>query len=452
MVSSIANSLGFGSGIDTVALVNDLAAASRLPKVQRFDALAQANQARISALAQARSDLDGFSKSLSALAAGGSLQSQPSASDTAILDAQAKPGARVGAFSGQIEVTRLARGQTLASAFTATANDPVGEGTLRLTVGGIDHDIVITAANNSLSGLAAAFNAKNSGVTASVVSDTAGVRLVLKGPTGEINNFTVAEVGGPTALAAYTSAQLTQVQTALDANFIIDGLAYTRPSNSIGDVMPGVSLTLKRAAIGTPVSMGVTRPSTTLKTTLQDFVGVYNELQASLSAARSATGGDSALRTLARRLSALVSQSVTSYDPNSLSGVGIKTNRDGSLVLDFAIFDRVMAANPDAVEAIFAPTRDGTRTALTDPGIGGALDAIKAEATATNGPLASLSSRLTKEAAAIAANRSKMEAREVAYRARLERQFGGMDSRLGALKATQSYLDQQIKQWNQSGN
>ena len=132
--------------------------------------------------------------------------------------------------------------------------------------------------------------------------------------------------------------------------------------------------------------------------------------------------------------------------------MGIKTNRDGSLMLDAAMFDRVVAANPDAVEAIFAPTRNSTRTALTDPGIGGALDAIKTEATAANGPLSSLSSRLSKEAALIAANRSKMEARETVYRARLERQFGGMDSRLSALKATQSYLDQQIKQWNQSGN
>ena len=424
METSIANSLGFGSGIDTRALVNDLATASRLPKVQRFDALAQANTARVSAVAQARSDLDGFSTSLTALIASGTLQSQPSVSDSTIFDAKANPGARVGAFSGQIEVTLLARGQTLASAFTAAATDAVGEGTLRLTINGVDHDIVITAANNSLNGLASEFNAKNSGVTASVVSDTAGVRLVLKGPTGDANNFTVAEVGGPTALAAYSSAQLNIVQSALDANFTVDGLAYTRPSNSIGDVVPGVTLTLKRAAIGTLVSMGVNRPGATLKTTVQDFVSVFNELHASLKAATTATKGDGALRTLERRLSALVSQAVTSYAPASLSGIGLRTNRDGSLALDSAVFDRVVAANPDAVEAIFAPTRDATRTALTDPGIGGALDAIKAEATAANGPLSGLNSRLSKEASLIAVNRSKMEARETVYRARLERQFG----------------------------
>lgn len=64
MVQSIASSLGFGSGIDTVALVADLAAASREPKIKRLDSLAAANQAKISALARARSDLEGFATSL----------------------------------------------------------------------------------------------------------------------------------------------------------------------------------------------------------------------------------------------------------------------------------------------------------------------------------------------------------------------------------------------------
>jgi flagellar hook-associated protein 2 len=45
-----------------------------------------------------------------------------------------------------------------------------------------------------------------------------------------------------------------------------------------------------------------------------------------------------------------------------------------------------------------------------------------------------------------------METREAAYRARLERQFGTLDSRLSALKATQSYLEQQVKVWTNDGN
>src|SRR3546814_19551067 len=65
MVSSIANSLGFGSGLDVKQLVTDLSNASREPKIARVTELTQTKQTRISALAQARADLDGFADSLS---------------------------------------------------------------------------------------------------------------------------------------------------------------------------------------------------------------------------------------------------------------------------------------------------------------------------------------------------------------------------------------------------
>ncbi|MFM9977151.1 MAG: flagellar filament capping protein FliD [Sphingomonadaceae bacterium] len=451
MIPSIANSLGFGSGIDVRQLVSDLAAASRAPKAARFDARAQAVQASISAVAQARADLDGFATSLSALIAGGTLQSQPIVSDATVLDARAKSNASIGALSAQIEVTRLARGQTLASGFLAASTDPVGVGALTLTMNGRDFSIAITAANDSLDGLASAINGAGSGVTATVASDTAGVRLVLKGPTGAVNNFTIAQASGSTTLDRFTSAQLTPVQTALDANFTVDGLTYTRPNNVVDDVIAGVSFTMKKVAAGTLVNLGVARPGDTLKTTLANFVSVFNELKASLNEARSATKGDQAIGSLERQLAQLVSKSVTSGSgPQSLSAIGVKTNRDGTIMLDEAVFTRAYAADPNAVEAIFVPPRDATRTALTDPGIGGAFEALKSAATGTTGPLTGVSSRLGKEAAAIAVDRQRMEARETAYAARLERQFGSVDARVGALRATQSYLDQQIKLWTQS--
>ncbi len=451
MISSVAYSLGYGSGIDVGKLVTDLAAASRNPKVARFDTRAQAVQSSISAVAQARADLEGFSSSLAALVAGGTLQSQPRVADPSILDAKAIVGARLAGFSGEVEVTQLARGQTLASGFVAAASDPVGQGTLTLTVGTTPYAIAIGAANDSLTGLATAINDARSGVTASVVNDTAGARLVLKGPSGVPSAFTLSSSDAGLSTFAYPGA-MTLVQAAQNAEFKVDGLAYSRASNSVADVVPGVALTLKKTAVGTPIAIGVTRAGDTLKTTLADFVAVFNELKGNVANARTATRGDQAMRTLDRQLSALVSQSVTSGSPASLSAIGVKTNRDGTIGFDEATFNIAYARDPDAVEAIFSPTRDATRTAITDPGIGGALAALKTAATATNGALASLSTRLGKEASALATDRARMEARETAYKARLEAQFGNVDSRVGALKATQSYLDQQIKIWTRSND
>jgi flagellar hook-associated protein 2 len=451
MISSVAYSLGYGSGIDVAKLVTDLAAASRDPKVARFDARTQAVQTSISSVARARADLEGFSTSLATLVAGGTLQSQPSVADPSILDAKATVGARLAGFSGEIEVTQLARGQALASGFVAAASDPVGQGTLTLTVGSTPFAIAIGAANDSLTGLAAAINDARSGVTASVVTDTAGARLVLKGASGAPSAFTLSSNDPGLAGFAYPGS-MTLVQAAQNSAFTVDGLAYSRPSNVVADVVPGVSLTLKKVAIGTPVTIGVTRAGDTLKTTLTDFVSVFNELKASIATARTATRGDQAMRTLDRQMAQLVSQAVTSGTPASLSAIGVKTNRDGTIMFDEAAFGAAYARDPDAVEAIFSPTRDATHTALTDPGIGGALAALKTAATATNGALAGLTSRLGKEASALASDRARMEARETAYKARLEAQFGNVDSRVGALKATQSYLDQQIKVWTRSND
>lgn len=453
MVQSIASSLGFGSGIDTVALVADLAAASREPKIKRLDALAAANQAKISALAKARSDLDGFATSLSEVVNSGDLRSQPIVSDSSALTATATSGVRLGNLAAEIEITQLARAQTVYSAFVAPT-DPVGQGGLTLAVGGQNYALSIGPGNDSLQGLADAINATGSNVRANVIMDGTNARLVLKGQTGVAQSFSLtADAGADPALDRFAygsvSGQMTLGQSSVDATFKIDGVAYTRPSNSVNDVLTGVVLTLKKAAVGIPVAISSTRPTETIKQTVADFIAVFNTLKNDVAAARRENGGDSAMRLFDQQLNALITKSVTS-DPNinSLSDIGIAFNKTGTVSVDETKLAAVLAANPDAVEAMFNPLRDGSHDIVTDPGISLTLQSIKTQATASNGALEALRSRLEKAAAQIVDNRTKVETREDAYRARLEKQFGSMDARIGALRATQSYLEQQIKLWS----
>ncbi len=154
MIGSIASALGAGSGIDTVKLVEDLAAASRDPKVAQFDTRASANKAKISAVAQARSDLESFSTTFAGLVAGGTLQSQPNVADPTALSAVAAPGVRAGNLSAEISVQQLAKSQTVYSAYLPAVTDTVGQGTMTLTVGAQSFTITIDATNDSLTGLA----------------------------------------------------------------------------------------------------------------------------------------------------------------------------------------------------------------------------------------------------------------------------------------------------------
>src|SRR3546814_13110436 len=77
MVSSIANSLGFGSGLDVKQLVTDLPNASREPKIARVTERTQNNETRVSALARGREDLEGLAESPGRKVTDGTLRGKP---------------------------------------------------------------------------------------------------------------------------------------------------------------------------------------------------------------------------------------------------------------------------------------------------------------------------------------------------------------------------------------
>lgn len=447
MVSSIASTLGVGSGIDVAKLVNDLAEASRAPKIDRLNKRQSDVKAQISALAQARSDLESFTDTLGKVVSEGSLKSQPTISNDSILAAATNVDAQAGAIAADIEITQLARAQTVVSGNFASATAAVGQGDLTLTVGGVDHVIPIGAADDSLNGVASAINAANTGVTASVRSENGAYRLILKGQSGASNGFTlngIAAFDYPSATSGMTLAQGAQ-----DALLKVDGVPYQRASNSVSDIISGMTLTLKKAVPGETVSLTATRPTDAIKSTMTDFVSVFNDMKSNIKAARSSTNSR-ALFELERKLSAILSKSLTTSaaGPRSMADLGVTTNRDGSVTLDSRKLDAALKNFPDAVEAIFVPVRDATRTADTDPGIGGAMAALKATETAANGGLSALKLRLEREQKDIDTDRTRVDEREAAYKARLLRNMSGMDSRVANLRATQSYLQQQIDQWN----
>jgi len=454
MVSSIANSLGFGSGIDTKQLVTDLSNASRDPKIKHMATLTQANQTRISALAKARSDLDGFADSLSQMVSDGTLRSTPTVSDESVLGATSRAGQSADSFAATVVVNQLARAQTNYSGVVADRTAAIGTGTMTLSVGGVAKTITIDAANNSLDGLANAINASGAGVTASIIADDGGHRLILKGPTGAASAFTLtADAGADPGLSAFGTGTMTLGQSAANAEFTIDGVAFSRANNIIDDVVPGMSLTLKKAAPGQPVDIGASRPLNMIKQTVGDFVAVYNQLKQSLVAASKLPGATSSLRELERELGGLLHKVISSHGSiNKLSDIGISTTKEGLLSIDNSKLDKVLAADAGAVEALFNPRRDATHTEFSDPGIAFALDAIRDKAVGANGTMDRVSKSLQAQKETLADRLEAIEEREEAYRARLEKQYGALDAKLAAFKATQTYLEQQIKLWSNQGN
>ncbi|MFC7499869.1 flagellar filament capping protein FliD [Enterovirga sp. GCM10030262] len=538
MVSSISYSLGIGSGIDTKALIDGLADAVRAPKEAQLARREAANAAQVSALADASGAIDSFAAALSTLIAGGTLFSQPNVSDTSILTATAQPGARLGDLSAVIEVGQLARAQTLESMSLASASDPVGQGDLTLTTSRGAFTVTIDATNDSLDGLAKAINDQNSGVTASIVTQQGGARLVLKGGTGEAEAFTLGVPAGTAtglerfAFGGGATGGMTAAQTAQDAIVHLDGVEVKRSSNVIADLIDGIQIDLKRAVPGTTVSLGITRPSAAIEQAVNDFTAAYNELHAILAEATARPGaagddggplrGDLGIRELQRQLARLPSTVLSSQGgPATLAEIGVATNRDGTLSVNGARLKEMLEADPQGVEALFNPgqysssplvsimskmgkAKPGTyqltelvpaaggvgatgkvdglamissgtnliapvgsgaiglvvklsgsvssATITIDSGIGGALQAIRDAVRASTGPFASAQDRLAEEAETIAEDRETLETRSETYYNQLVSSFTAMERRVSAFKATQSYLEQQIKAWNASGD
>lgn len=532
---SIANSLGIGSGIDTSALIASLTEASRAPKEAALKTKEELNTAQISAIAQASSAISGFSTALTQLINGGTLFTQPTVSDNNVLTASALPGARIGGLSTQIEVTQLAQAQSLVSTNLTDVSAPVGKGKITLTTKNGDFAVTIDDSNNNLIGLARAINLQGAGVTASIVEDTNGARLVLKGGSGAEQWFKLTV--DPTAEAALgrfaydpnVSGGMTRAQEPKDALLKLDGVNVSRSSNTISDLIEGVKLDLKTAKPGTTIALGAQRPTTAIKQAVSDVVDTYNALKSQLdeltkarsgSTAAGPLNGDTGVRMLRQQLSRLTATVLSSGGSYStLAEIGVATQRDGTLTVDSARLDAAIANDPDSVEALFNPgqtsdnalvkitsaygrTKPGTYTvtnlvpgdlvtpasgnidgkpaigaagrlvasvtsaaaglviepqgAVTsatitvDLGLGGALKAISDLLTSSSGPFSSSTSRLQQQAKSLADDRVKMEARESKYEDQLVRQFSVMSSRVASIKATQSYMDQQIKLWTKS--
>ena len=471
--ASILTTLNAGSGVDTTSLISGLVSASFDPKTAALTTKETANTAKVSALGTLTSKIDAFSSALGTLISGGTLFTQPSSSDSTILTATAKSGASIGNLSAQIEVRQTAQAQSVVSPYLASSAASVGQGSLTIKVGSTSTTVTVDSSNNTLAGLARSINSGNSGVTASVVSDATGARLVLKGATGAANaftitpganadaglgrfayggtpmtlsgasvsstyladattapvgqgDFTLTTAGGSTMLTidaahdnltdlagaitgaglgvtasvttdvngsylvvtggsftlapaatahaglarfAYNSATpaMTQAQEAKDAILRMDGVDVTRASNSIDDLVEGVTVNLVSAKVGTTVTLGSTRPTSAIAQAVSDFVAAYNDLKADIdtattapsgTAAAGALYGNSSIRDMQRQLAKLSSTPLsTAGGPSTLAEIGVSTNRDGTLAVDSTVLNKQLAAYPDAVEAMFNPTQ-----------------------------------------------------------------------------------------------
>ncbi len=459
MAVDIPSALGMGTGVNTKELVASLVSAARAPKQNAISDRASTNEARISALASAKSSLSTFSTALTDLLKSSAYSGQAASSDPTIATVATIPGGTPKGLPAQIEILQLASAQVLQSAALADSAATAGTGTLTITTGSTSVDVTLASPANTLADLSSAINGANAGVTATVVSDKNGARLVLKGASGQDSAFTItAGAGADADLARFafdgTSGPMTRSQTAQDALIRIDNVDMQFASNTVTGAIPNLRIDLNRAAPGTIVTLATTQPTTTMRDLVQEFVSAYNELKKALNSA-TATGtngvgggalsSDPGVRDMSRRLAALTSTPLAASGTfRTLSDIGVTTNRDGTLSLNTTVLDKAIAADPAAVTSMLNPTVPDA----DNPGIAGALKSVTDYLNGTDGPLAASAASYDKLKASLKKQLEALDTSMESYEAQLTKTYSAMQARLTQLQSVRSYMEQQIKVWS----
>ena len=436
------SSPGVGSGLDVHTMVTQLVAAERAPTENRISRLESTTQSQISAFGKINSALSGLKDALAKFAGDGALPGRKvSVSGDAGFTATANAKAALGRYG--ITVESLASTHKLQSAPLASGAQ-LGHGSLSISLGDGDPVTVdIAEGKGSLADIRDAINrqAGSLGVSATLVRGDAGDVLVLASTaTGSEGRLTVSASGGDGGLAALgtSGGTMTVADPGNDAVVVVDGIARTSSSNRIDDLIDGVTLDLTKAVPGESFDLELKSDASTLKAGLLGFISAYNTTLSQLRTQSAAGGegapgaalsGDAAPRSITQSLRGFVSQGYA-----ELAALGLETKVDGSLSLDGATFDKVMAEDPQAVQRLLGdegtlhtPLAGALKSWLGDDGmIKGRTDALEARKDRLENDRLALDRRMDK------------------VRANYLRQFTALDAMVAQMSSVSSFLTQQL--------
>jgi flagellar hook-associated protein 2 len=446
-------SAGVGSGIDIESLVTKLVAAERAPAQNRITRQGSQADSDISALGSLKGALSALQDVITPLKTASAFQGRVvNSSDSSIVTASGTSTAPAGSYA--VEVRALASAQKLASnAFVGGSTAVVGTGQLSFTANGTTFNVTIDSTNNTVAGIRDAINAAtdNNSVQATIVQAVDGAHLVLAATqTGSAGAIKVTAAGGDGGLASLVydpgnSTTLSEVAPAQNADVRFDGYPISSSTNTVADVIDGVTLTLASAKVGTTVNITVANNTGPASARIHAFVAAYNALAkvmtglGSYDAATKSAGallGDPTLRSIESALRNDLGRTVSGTSPpyNSLASLGIVTGQDGTLTIDETKLSKAVNANSDALGKLFGGTNGLATRVFAD------IDKVLA----TGGTIDSRTTALQAAKKSIAADQTRLDLRMAAVEARYRAQFSAMDTLLSKLQSTGNYLTQQF--------
>lgn len=388
MTAPLSSISGLISGVDTASLIDAIIAQDRAPAVrmEAQETTIANQQAAITAYRTALGNLESAATALQDGSAfgGTSITSQATSGTIQVANATGTADAVAGSY--QVQVTTLAAAEKLGSGTVASPTTALGY-TGAFTVNG--QSVTVTAAD-TLTSIRDKINALNSGTNATGVSasilNVSGTdsRLVLTSSKSGAAGATLADTSGTVLQSlGFLSNTETKLASAVlaagsDASFSIDGIPFTRTSNTVDDAIQGVTLSLIGAQTGATTTLTVARDVGAATQAMQSFVTAYNtviqfvQAQGTVTNGTDSSGaattttpalyGDSLIRSIRSGLPQAILQTVfgAPTDLATAATVGLSLARDGTISLNSDTFSNAFQTRLADVQQLFGETLSAT--------------------------------------------------------------------------------------------
>lgn len=247
------------------------------------------------------------------------------------------------------EITSVGSGFQAGDELTISSSDIGGSDSESLTLGTLsDNGLEI-----DITELAYAINSLGIEVSASVTKTTSSSNYIFTIRGTETGADNEVAVTGLDNIYNYTSGSV----TAVDASFKIDGTSFVRSSNTVSDVIDGVTFTLKAADATNDYTITVTEGADNASAKIQSLVTAYNDLidsyktltANSYNSSSGTTGTFASNPTMLYFINEIKARFAKgfSYDDGtytvSLSSLGIDLAKDGSATFNATTFATTQA-------------------------------------------------------------------------------------------------------------
>ena len=454
-------SAGIGSGLDVESLITKMMSLEKRP-LNLLQTQASTIQTKISAFGSLSSGMSTLRDAALALTRNEAWSATTGKSaDATAVSVSSNGTAAAGDYS--VEVQSLAKSQSVVSGTYASADALVGEGSLQVSFSG-QPDFpplnVSISAGDTLATVRSKINAAGAGVSAVIVNDATGARIVISSTkTGTENGFSVSGTGGGAAFsfdpANPQGSSMTQTQAAEDARATINGLPVTSASNTLSDVVDGVTLTLNKVS-SSPVQVKVAKDDESMKASIQAFVEAYNGIAKQLAAQvkyddttkqAGTLQGDSTAVSMQRQLRGLItSTSGASGTFPNLSSVGLEMQRDGTLKINDTKLTAALQ-NPVELKKVFANS-DPVNNA--NNGIARMVQAFGDNLLGSDGALTTRTEGLSDSLKMNTDRQDQALLRLDMVEKRMRAQYTALDTQMGSLSALSTYMTNQVAAWNKS--